>query len=389
MTKLSKKFIFVHKIVHMKIRITLLGISLSLFTFAQDLTVERIWKSGEFYGKGVEGFTSLADGEHFTKIVSEGSASPLKRFTFKDFSGKGELILNLSELKFNGKTLAIDDATLSPSGKLVLIQTETESIYRHSYKANFYVYEVASKNLRKVHAGNELQTLATLSPDERTIAYVSENNLYTFDLTISKNRQFTTDGKRNTIINGTTDWVYEEEFAITQGFQFSPDSKFIGFMRFDESNVKEFQMAMYGELYPDQYTFKYPKAGEDNSKVTFHILNLQNGEVAPVNLGAFEYLPRFKWSPVTNEIVVLTMNRHQNELSYHLIQNPTQPTDKVIYKETSDTYIDIDDNLTILKDGKSLLRTSEKDGFNHIYQLKFDGTQKALTSGKWDVIELY
>jgi dipeptidyl-peptidase 4 len=359
-------------------------------TFAQDeLTVERVWKSGEFSQKGVEGFTSLSDGEHFTKLVREGGSNLLKKYSFKDFNGQGTTLLDLSTVQFNGQQLAIDDALMNKAGTMLLLQTGTEAIYRRSFSTVYYTYDLASKKTDLLYKTDAPQTLATFSPDGKQIAFVSANNLFVKNIATGKVTQLTSDGKQNAVINGTTDWVYEEEFAITQGFLWSPDSKYLAFMRFDESAVKEFSMAMYGELYPSDYTFKYPKAGEDNSKVTMHIVSAEGGAAQEVKLGAYEYIPRFQWSPVANELVVLTMNRHQNDLKYHLVTNPAAPADKVFYEETNQTYIDIDNNLTVLKDGKSILRTSEKDGFNHLYQLNFDGTQRQITTGSWDVIELY
>lgn len=372
----------------MKKALLLLVLGITRLTIAQnDLTVERIWKSGEFYANRIEGFTSLEDGEHFTKIVSDDKGTYLKKYAFKDFQGKGQVLVDFSEIRYNGATLNSDDAHLSPQGKLLIVQSETEAIYRHSYATQYYLYDIATKKTVKIHPGTEKQTLATLSPDETQIGYVAANDLYIYDIASGKTIRLTRDGKQNAIINGTTDWVYEEEFAITQGFCWSPDSKYIAYMRFDESAVKQFTMAMYGTLYPEQYTFKYPKAGEDNSHVTVHIASADGTFTRQADLGEYEYVPRFQWSPVRNELVVLTMNRHQSELKYHLVTNPSAPVSTVFYQENSSTYIDIDNNLQLLSDGKSLLRTSEKDGWNHVYKLSFDGKQQQITSGNWDVVE--
>ena len=358
--------------------------------FSQSgLTVERIWKSGEFYQNGIDGFTSLADGEHFTKIIEDGGSKLLKKYSFKDFNGAGTTLVNLSTIVFDGNTLTVDDAIMNKEGTLLLLQTETNSIYRHSYSTVYYTYDIATKKTQLLYKTDVPQTLATFSPDGKKVGFVAANNLFFKNLTTNAITQLTQDGKLNSIINGTTDWVYEEEFAITQGFQWSPDSKYLAFMRFDESQVKEFSMSIFSELYPSSYTFKYPKAGEDNSKVSMHIIAIDGDEAMKVSLGDYEYIPRFQWSPVANELVVLTMNRHQNELNYQLVTNPAAPVARVFYSEKSKTYIDIDNNLIVLKDGKSILRTSEKDGYNHLYQLGFDGSLRQITSGSWDVIELY
>lgn len=370
----------------------LLFISLAVFGTVgaqKDLTVERIWKSGEFSQKGIEGFTSLSDGEHFTKIVNEKGSSVLRKYSFSDFKGAGTVIADFSTITYEGQNIQIDDAILNKAGTMLLLQTSTSSIYRYSYSTVYYTYDIASKKTELLFNTDLPQTLATFSPDGKKIGFVAGNNLYVKDLTTKQVTQLTSDGEQNAIINGTTDWVYEEEFAITQGFLWSPDSKYIAYMRFDESAVREFTMSIYGELYPELYTFKYPKAGEDNSKVTMHIIAAAGGKAATVPLSGYEYIPRFKWSPVANELIVLTMNRHQSELQYHLITDPIAPKDKVFFKENSKTYIDIDNNLIILQDGKSLVRSSESDGYNQLYQLGFDGKQRQITKGNWDVIELY
>jgi dipeptidyl-peptidase-4 len=380
--------IFVKTHHNMKLFSSLFFIAFTCLTFSQDLTVERIWKKGEFYPRYIQGFTGLNDGQSYTKIVQEGGKSLLKKYSFKDYNGSGSTLVDLSTIQFQGNDLAFDDVSLSQSGKYLLIQTNTESIYRYSYATTYYLYNIITKETVKIHANENPQTLGTFSPDETQLAYVSGNNLFVYNIQQKSTKQLTFDGEYNNIINGTTDWVYEEEFAITQGFDWSPDSKYIAFMRFDESHVKQFQMAMYGDLYPEEYTFKYPKAGEDNSKVSFHIVQIESGKVNPVNLGEYEYLPRFQWSPTKNEVFVSTQNRHQSHVKYHLVTNPDSPVDRVFYEEQSDTYLDAD-NIELLSDGKSLLRTSEKDGYNHIYLLGFDGKQKAITQGKWDVIDFY
>jgi dipeptidyl-peptidase-4 len=359
-------------------------------TFAQnELTVERIWKSGEFAQAYVDGFTSLSDGQHFTKLVEDGESKLLKKYSFKDFKGEGTTLVNLSTIMYGTNRLAIDDAAMNKAGTMLLLQTSRMPVYRRSFSAVYYTYDIASKKTELLYKTDVPQTLATFSPDGKQIGFVAGNNLFVKNLETNKVTQLTSDGKQNEIINGTTDWVYEEEFAITQGFLWSPDSKYLAFMRFDESAVKEFTLDYYGQLYPQSYKYKYPKAGEDNSKVTIHIISASGGAASKVDLGQYEYIPRFQWSPVANELVVLTMNRHQNDLKYHLVSNPAAPAGKVFYTEANNTYVEIDNNLIVLKDGKSILRASEKDGYNHLYQLNFDGSQRQITKGSWDVIELY
>ena len=201
--------------------------------------------------------------------------------------------------------------------------------------------------------------------------------------------QLTHDGKKNKIINGTSDWVYEEEFAITKAYDWSPDSRYIGFLKFNEKGVKQFRMTFYDDLYPDSYKFKYPKAGEDNSLVSIHLIDLKKKcKVKAIDIGEYEYVPRLQWSEKSNKLILQSMNRHQNSLKYHLVDcTDGKASTKIIFEETSETYIDVDDNLIFLEDGESLLRTSEMHGYKHIYKLDFSGEHKQVTNGNWDVID--
>lgn len=366
-----------------------LAIALLVFgaTFAQKgISVESIYKTYQFFPESVNGFNGMKDGQHFTQISASGDITKHKITAYK---GSGETILKLSDLIFEGEELSVDDYSFNNDETKVLLLTDMTSIYRHSYSAYYFIYDLKTKTLEELDDSGIPQTLATFSPDGKHIAYIRQNNLFVKNLNSKKITQVTADGKMNEIINGTTDWVYEEEFAITQAFGWSPDSKNIAFLKFNESEVREFTMEYnIGELYPRLYTFKYPKAGEDNSKVTAHICSLNDLKITAVNLGEYEYIPRISWSDVNNVLVLQTMNRHQSQVVYHKVeQKGTSWNTTAFYTENAKTYIDIDDNLIFLNDGASILRTSEKDGFNHIYRIGFDGSETQITKGKWDVID--
>jgi dipeptidyl-peptidase-4 len=354
----------------------------------KEITVEDIWKNGVFRQKSFPGFKSMKDGEHFTKTSGTEASYKITKHEFKNYKGEGSLIVNSSELMFNGKQIEVDDYTFNFDESKMLIQSETEGIYRHSYVAEFYIIDLKNKILDKLDNQNTNKTLAEFSPDGSKVAYISNNNIYVKNLSDSKITQITFDGKKNEIINGTTDWVYEEEFAITKAFYWSPDNLKIAFLKFDETAVKQYQMAMYGELYPQQYVYKYPKAGEDNSKVSCHIATINDKTIQAVNLGEYEYIPRLEWANDKNHLIVQTLNRHQNHVKYHLLDATTNAnTTKVFFEENDAAYVEIDNNLIILKDGNSLLRTSESSGYNHIYRIFFDGKTQQITKGDWDVIE--
>ncbi len=366
----------------MVFRLTLtLLITLTINTIsAQDITVENIWSEYQFFGKGVDGFRSMNDGNYFSKLT-KGNVTKHK---FSDYSGKGDVLIASKALQ----GIKMQDYSFNADETKALIMTDTKSIYRHSFSAVYYLLDLSTNKLQALDSTRQPQTLAMYSPDGEKVSYIYKNNLYIQNLKTREVIEVTTDGKRNEIINGTTDWVYEEEFAITQAYDWSPDSKYISYLKFNENEVKEFTMMYFEELYPTPYTFRYPKAGEDNSKVTSHLFSLNTKTSHSIDLGDYEYIPRLKWSNSDNKLILQTLNRHQNDLKYHLctIEN-NQPVTKVFFEEKSDTYVEIDDNLLILSNGNSILRTSESDGFNHIYKLDFDGKSTQITKGQWDVIE--
>jgi len=362
----------------------ILFLFISQYNFSQELTVEKIWKNYEFYGSSVDGFRSMQDGNYFSKITSTEKGDAITKHKFTDYQGEGEVIISAEILN----QVKMDDYSFNQDETKALITTETKSIYRRSYKAVYYVLDIKTATLNPLDNERQPQTLAEYSPDGKSVSYIYNNNIFVKNLETNAVTQLTIDGKTNEIINGTTDWVYEEEFAITKGYSWSPDSKYIAFLKFDESNVKEFTMTYYNELYPDLYTFKYPKAGENNSIVTANICDVKKNTVNKIELSDYEYIPRFKWSNTTNKLVIQTLNRHQNILTYHLL-DADKNTKKAneFFTEKSSTYIDIDDNLLILKDGNTILRTSESNGYNHIYKLCFDGVSSEVTKGNWDVIQ--
>ena len=257
--------------------------------------------------------------------------------------------------------------------------------------SDYYIYDVKDKTFTKISMGGK-QRLTTLSPDGTKVAFVRDNNLYWMDLSTLEEHAITTDGKLNEIINGTTDWVYEEEFAITQGFQWSPDSKKIAYMRFDESKVKEYNMQMWGELYPEDYKYKYPKAGEDNSKVELWIYYLDDNEKTRCaytdKIIGWEYIPRFQWTP-WGSLAFMCMNRLQNHMQISTNYGAC------LYTEQCDTYVEVPDTWQFITVGKGkkaqpmMLITSERDGYRHIYLYDMKGNlMKQVTSGEWEVCEV-
>lgn len=354
---------------------------------AQQITVEKIWKKYEYYPKGVEDFKSMKDGEHYSRIGEDGS---ILIYKLMDANDKGEVLVDKNSLVYNDSIIAYEDYEFNSDETKILFMTNIKPIYRRSYTAIYYLYDIKTKQLVPLDDKHKPQTLAEYSPDGKSVSFIHGNDIFVKELASGKSTKLTEGGKRNKIINGTSDWVYEEEFGITKAYAWSPDSKWISFLRFNEKEVKEFNLTYYKGLYPEEYKYKYPKAGEDNSEVTAHLINVQKKSITPINLGEYEYIPRLSWAGNANKLVLLTLNRHQNHLKYHLIDlTAKKMTQKIFYEETSTTYVEIDNNLLVLKDGNTILRTSEMDGYNHIYQLDFNGKSTQITKGTWDVIDLY
>lgn len=353
----------------------------------KELTLEDIWLKNKFIQRGVYGLSSMSDGLNYTTLEANEQAIEIVKYEYKT-GKKVSTILSTNEL--NNTITDIETYQFSADEKKILIATESEPLYRHSSKEHYYVWDLTTKKLLKVTNGDK-QMYATFSPDGNNVAFVRNNNLFVKNLTTNTETAITTDGKLNNIINGATDWVYEEEFAFSQAYFWSPDGNYIAFYKFDESKVKEFEMNEYNAaLYPSVYKFKYPKAGEENSNVSIHIYNIktqQTLKVAETGINNIEYIPRIKWTADASTLSIIQMNRLQNNLDI-LLADATNGKTKNILNEKSDTYIDINDDLTFLNDKKSFIWSSDKDGYQHLYLYDLQGKQiKQITKGNWDVTE--
>ncbi|MDB2362637.1 S9 family peptidase, partial [Flavobacteriales bacterium] len=293
-------------------------------------------------------------------------------------------ILDSKGIEFN-----INNYTFSKDEKKILFAVETESIYRYSSKSKYFVYDLLTREVDTLKS--EKVMYATFSPKGDKVAYVFHNNLFIKDLKSKNTTQITFDGEVNKIINGASDWVYEEEFGLVKAFQWSPGGEQLAYYKFDESNVKEFSMDMFkNELYPSQYEFKYPKAGEENSKVSIHLFELRSQKTNTITFKKnYEYLPRMGWTKNKDILFVSAMNRHQNELDFILCNTSTNNS-RVLFTETDKYYIDIHDNTTFTEDKNHMIWTSEKSGFKHIYYINLEnGKWKQITNGDWEVTKFH
>ncbi|WP_333818638.1 S9 family peptidase [Ohtaekwangia sp.] len=356
----------------------------SIAAFAQkQITVEDFTTKNTFPQKTVRGINWMKDGKFYSTLENN------KVVKYDITTSKPVEIL------VDGSTLSpqidIQGYMFSGDEKKLLLQTSFENIYRRSFTANYFVYDLTTKTVRQLSAHGK-QSYAAFSPDGSKVAFVRENNLYYVTLSDMQEVQVTTDGKFNHIINGTTDWVYEEEFSFVDGFYWSPDNKKLAYYRFDESAVREYNLQRWGKtLYPTDYRFKYPKAGEANSTIEIWIYDLASQQKVKADIGTEKdiYIPRVKWTANGNTLSVRRLNRLQNNLDILHI-NASTGAATLVLNEKSNTYIDLEftDDLLYLADGKQFIYTSERDGFKHLYLYSIEGTLlHQITSGSFEVAQ--
>ncbi len=349
---------------------------------AKEISLTEIW-NGTFSPERMNALNSM-NGNFYSLLNynPQTKESTVDKYSYETLE-KVETIVsskNISEMSSFSSYSFNDDET-----KLIL-GTDFNQIFRRSYSGTFYAYDIASKKVTLI--GENIQE-PIFSPDNQKVAYAKGNNIFIKDFSKNTTIQVTNDGLKNSIINGITDWVYEEEFGFVRAFEWSADSKHLAFLRFDETAVPTFSMDIVGnDLYPTQQVFKYPKAGEKNAIVTLHLFNVSSSKTQKVDLGDYEYIPRIKWSNDANFLVATTLNRHQNDLKLHKI-DAQKSSSTLLLNETDKAYVDIHDNLTFLTDN-SFIWTSEKDGFNHIYHYDFNGKLiNQVTKGNWEVTNYY
>ena len=367
----------------------LLFLVFGLSAQSKKVSLEDVWLQYRFSPKGTSGLRSMKDGLHYTALTNSDNGPTVEKFSYKIGESVGFIISAKVIKEQTGKNIQFDQYQFSPNEDKVLLATETESIYRHSSKSHYYIYDLKAALLDSIPVEGK-QQLATFSPTRNQVAFVHDNHMFVQDLD-TKGTQLIAfgKGKDDAFIAGAVDWVYEEEFSFDKGFEWSPDGDFIAYYQFDEREVPLFSMDIFGKgLYPSEYEFKYPKAGEPNSKVTIHLLHMDDQQDITVELPEeYEYIPRIKWTK-GNQLVIYTMNRLQNKLTLWRV-NPEDAEPYLLYQENAPSYLEITDDVRFLKDG-SFIWTSERDGYNHIYHISDKGELKTqITKGEWPVTEFY
>lgn len=361
---------------------------------AQKVTLQDV-AQGTYRAKNIYGLRPMLDGEHYTQISSDHKR--IVKYSFK--TGKEvEAIFDVTKARdCNLKTF--DDYIMSPDEKLILIQTETKPIYRHSFTAVYYIYNVRNNTLEPL-SNNGPQQVPLFSPDGNQIAFVRNNNIFLVKLLFGNSEsQVTKDGEYNKILNGIPDWVYEEEFSFNRAFDFSADSKMIAYIRFDESQVPMYSFPWYKGMapakeeyatYPGSYTYKYPKAGEVNSTVTVHTYDIKSHVTRQMDLPLDKdgYIPRIKFTSDPEKLAIMTLNRHQNRFDLYLA-NPRSATCKVAIRDEAEQYIKEQEYGSIAFYPNHIVLMSERDGYNHLYLYTIAGNLiRQITKGNYEVTSL-
>lgn len=352
-----------------------LSLAVSVAAFAQEITLDKIY-SGYYRGKGIAGIASLKNGENYAVIEPGGIA----KYSYKTSTKEGNII----DGSFESYIFNDDESK-------ILLLKESQPIYRHSFLGKFDVKDLKSGKIFSLNNGNYLQE-PTFSPDGSKVAFISENNMFYEDLTSGKIVQITQDGKKNSIINGLADWVYEEEFAHAQQYEWTKNSDAIVFVKSDESAVPEMYIPIYGkQLYPSEMRFKYPKAGEKNSVVSAHLYRLDSNKTVALNLAAFKnyYIPNVYKTAKADEIILITSERLQNASDVLKVNTKTGNIQK-LFTETDAKWVDTDNVTLEFLDDNSFIWGSERDGNRHLYWYDQNGKlKKQITKGKWEVTDYY
>ncbi|HEX8326373.1 MAG TPA: DPP IV N-terminal domain-containing protein [Hymenobacter sp.] len=349
------------------------------------LTLEDIWAKPTFRSASVPGFNWMNDGRYYSALEN-GSLVQHEVTTGKAV----QTLVEAADLKVAGadKPLDVDGYSFNANEQKILFTTATEPIYRRSAQSSYYVFDRGTKKLTALSTGK--QGYATFSPDGQRVAFTRDNNVFVTDLATMKETAVTTNGVKNNLINGSADWVYEEEFGFAQGFFWSPDSKQLAYYTFDESQVPEYDMQQWGGLYPKEYRFKYPKAGEKNSVVLVSTYDVASARTTKMDVGPEpdQYIPRVQWTTAPNTLSIQRLNRLQNKLEILHADASTGKT-KVVLTDTNPAYVEINDDLNYLAGGKQFVFTSEKDGYQHLYLHDMNGKQvRQLTKGNWEISQI-
>jgi dipeptidyl-peptidase-4 len=376
------------------IKFLLLAVSLIITNgIAQDesrLTLEDIFASTKYLPAKVANIQWLPDGSAFTYTAYNMANQLLDIQKYEVESGTSTLLLSGINLEWNGETIKMSDYSWTDDGNYLLIEGPEKTIWRHSRQAPFYLYDVKLKEIKVLGDNDPNLRNVKLSPDGKKVGFVRDHNIYVADLSTGDETALTTDGTEN-ILNGEFDWVYEEEFSIADGWQWSPDGRKIAFWRFDQTRVKEFYMIDEMEIYNVVTPLKYPKTGEQNSIIKIGVIDVVTGKTTWMNIGGDEdiYIPRIYWTNSSNQLAMLRLNRRQNHLEL-LMANTTNGESVVVLEDSDPCWIEVNNDTSIfLRNEDKIVWVSERSGYNHAYLYDYEGNLVSqITSGDWEITEV-
>lgn len=369
---------------------------------APELTLEAIHNSRTFAGTFFRGGRWAAEGP-VVRYIDRGEEGATHLMSYNLETDARTRLIDGTKLYADDvdRLIRIENYTYSQDGRKVLLYTDSERVWRQNTKGYYYLFDLERETLRPIaDRAKGFQMFAKMNPQGDQVAFVRNRNLFVVDLATRQETQLTTDGSEGGIINGTFDWVYEEEFGLRDGWQWSPDGQYIAFFKLDESATRDFAMTDLRELYPTYVNFRYPKAGEANSEVKVGIIDMSDHAIAYVDTDTWneggdrtEYIARMGWTPEINgehKVWMFRLDRDQNDLDL-LYADPDQHTTETILEEQEDTWIDVESQkLTFLEDGEHFVWQSENSGHKHLYLYRNDGTFVApITSGEWDVTSFH
>ncbi|MFO8002309.1 MAG: S9 family peptidase [Marinilabilia sp.] len=378
---------------------TLMLISQVSISQTKELELEDFTREGTFSPEAIKGLRSMNDGEHYTTLEDDGTR--IIKYSYKT-GEQVDVLFDIDNMKRNPDEVEkISGYRFSPDESKILVYNDVERLYRHSFLARYYVYNTEYRELIPL-AEEGKQQVPEFSPNSQMIAYVRDNNIFLKKLRFGTTSAVTEDGEQDRIINGIPDWVYEEEFGYNRAFEWSPNSEDLAYVRFDESDVKQYSFPLYKgsnpereeyALYPGTKKYKYPKAGEKNSEVSVQVFNVRDRTTKEMDIGNLEdaYVPRLRWSKDPDKLGIIRLNRRQDELKL-FVANPASGVSQNLLTVREDEYVaeNVLDHIQFLDDGRHFVYVGQEDGYNHIHLYSMAGVKvRQVTSGEWDVTRFY
>lgn len=340
----------------------------------------------------------MPDGLSYLQLSADGKK--IEQFSVAD----GKLmatLLDVASTRGDAKLESIEDFSISPDGSLLLVYQTREQIYRRTFRAPYHIFNIKRNTLKPLSTAHPLQQSPVVSPDGRMVAFMgADNNIYVHKVDYGSEVAVTTDGRPGEIINGVPDWVYEEEFSTSRSMEWAPDNSMLCYLKYDESRVPAYSLTMYEgacdprpeyALYPGRFTYKYPVAGEPNSRVSLHSYDVETRKTKDIALPSadIEYIPRIHFGPTSSTLIALTLNREQNRLDFYAV-NPRSTVATQIHQEKSSAWVrpECYQNVAFEPDGMVIF--SDRTGWSHLYRLAYNGNDLgALTAGNFDVTAYY